>query len=472
MATIERDRGKIASIGAPLTMRGILKLPLASSLEKLRLRAYLILLLLDGLIIVGSLLAVGFFYDGDATSPATMAQINLFVPLYWTSALAVRAYSINALISLRFSQMRAIMAIVCAFTLAIFVAFFTKMSEELSRATAGLSIIVIAAATVWVREAIQPLISARFGSTGLNVLVFDDGGAPVELPHAWHIDTGEYRLRPDCNDPHMLDLLGLFMTNMDRVIVSCPQERRMDWAMVFKGSSISGEIVDPDVEALGVLGARRDYGFGSLVVSRGPLGLHQRAAKRAIDLAIAGSALFALAPVLLVVALLIRFEDGGPVLFRQQRQGRDNRLFWIYKFRSMRVERLDLHGTRSASRDDDRITRIGRFIRRSSIDELPQLLNVFCGEMSIVGPRPHAIGSLAGEKRFWEIDSRYLLRHSLKPGLTGLAQVRGLRGATDSEADLTNRLQADLEYLDGWSILRDVRIMFATLSVLAHDRAF
>jgi len=270
----------------------------------------------------------------------------------------------------------------------------------------------------------------------------------------------------------MLDLLGLFMTNMDRVIVSCPQERRMDWAMVFKGSSISGEIVDPDVEALGVLGARRDYGFGSLVVSRGPLGLHQRAAKRAIDLAIAGSALFALAPVLLVVALLIRFEDGGPVLFRQQRQGRDNRLFWIYKFRSMRVERLDLHGTRSASRDDDRITRIGRFIRRSSIDELPQLLNVFCGEMSIVGPRPHAIGSLAGEKRFWEIDSRYLLRHSLKPGLTGLAQVRGLRGATDSEADLTNRLQADLEYLDGWSILRDVRIMFATLSVLAHDRAF
>ena len=167
-----------------------------------------------------------------------------------------------------------------------------------------------------------------------------------------------------------------------------------------------------------------------------------------------------------------RFLYRPAILFRQQRQGRSNRLFWIYKFRSMRVERNDLAGTRSASRDDDRITRVGRFIRRSSIDELPQLFNVLRGEMSIVGPRPHAIGSLAGTKRFWEVDPRYLLRHSLKPGLTGLAQVRGLRGATDTEADLRNRLQADLEYLDGWTILRDLRIVLGTIRVLVHDRAF
>jgi len=90
----------------------------------------------------------------------------------------------------------------------------------------------------------------------------------------------------------------------------------------------------------------------------------------------------------------------------------------------------------------------------------------------VVGPRPHAIGSLAGEKRFWEVDPRYLLRHSLKPGLTGLAQIRGFRGATDTEEDLANRLQADLEYLDGWTVWRDVQIMFATVKVLVHDRAF
>jgi lipopolysaccharide/colanic/teichoic acid biosynthesis glycosyltransferase len=100
------------------------------------------------------------------------------------------------------------------------------------------------------------------------------------------------------------------------------------------------------------------------------------------------------------------------------------------------------------------------------------LINVLRGDMSIAGPRPHALGSLAGTKRFWEVDPRYNQRHSLKPGLTGLAQVRGFRGATDTEADLSGRLQADLEYLDGWTIWRDVQIMFATFTVLIHDRAF
>ena len=472
MATIEYDSSDATLLGARSPIRRVFKLPLAPSLEKLRLRAYIVMLLLDGLIIVSSFLTIDFIYNGSPIQQTTLAQINIFVPLYWNAALIIRVYSIDALTSLRFSQMRAVMAILIAFTLALFVAFFTKSSDMISRLATGLGIVVVAVALVWLRALLQPRIRARFGSTAQNVLVFNDGGAPVVMPHAWHIDTADHRLRPDSKDPHMLDLLGMFMTNMDRVIVTCPRERRMSWALVFKGSNISGEIVDLEVEAMGVLGARRDHGIGSLVVSRGPLGLRERAAKRAVDVSIAGSALILLAPLLLLVALLIRLEDGGQALFRQQRQGRNNRLFWIYKFRSMRVERLDLTGARSTSKNDDRITRIGRFIRRSSIDELPQLINVIRGDMSIVGPRPHAIGSLAGERRFCEVDSRYLLRHSLKPGLTGLAQIRGLRGATDSEADLTSRLQADLEYLDGWTMLRDVRIIFSTLSVLSHDRAF
>ena len=119
-----------------------------------------------------------------------------------------------------------------------------------------------------------------------------------------------------------------------------------------------------------------------------------------------------------------------------------------------------------------RVTRVGAFLRKSSIDELPQLFNVLKGDMSLVGPRPHAIGSLAGNKLFWEVDQRYWHRHSLRPGLTGLAQIRGLRGATDHESDLSSRLQSDLEYLVGWTIFRDVRILFATVGVLVHDRAF
>jgi lipopolysaccharide/colanic/teichoic acid biosynthesis glycosyltransferase len=255
-------------------------------------------------------------------------------------------------------------------------------------------------------------------------------------------------------------------------MVSCPRESRAAWALVFKSANVSGEIVEPEVNNLGVIGARRERGYGALIVASGPLGFRARAIKRGLDLALAGGALLALSPLLILVAALVKLEDGGPVFFVQKRTGRGNRFFPIFKFRSMRVEKLDAAGARSASKDDDRITRIGRLIRRTSIDELPQIFNVLRGEMSIVGPRPHAIGSLAGDKLFWEVDHRYWLRHSLKPGLTGLAQVRGLRGATDTETDLANRLQADLEYLDGWTIWRDIRIIMNTLVVLVHDRAF
>ena len=131
-----------------------------------------------------------------------------------------------------------------------------------------------------------------------------------------------------------------------------------------------------------------------------------------------------------------------------------------------------LSGARSTGRHDDRVTRVGRFIRAHSLDELPQLFNVLRGEMSIVGPRPHALGSRAEDKLFWDIDTSYWHRHAVKPGLTGLAQVRGYRGATETVSDLSNRLQADLEYLSGWSLWRDIAIIFATFRVLIHRNAY
>ncbi|MGJ3628242.1 sugar transferase [Sphingomonas sp. MMS24-JH45] len=116
--------------------------------------------------------------------------------------------------------------------------------------------------------------------------------------------------------------------------------------------------------------------------------------------------------------------------------------------------------------------RVGRIIRATSVDELPQLLNVLLGSMSIVGPRPHALGSLAGQQLFWEVDERYWHRHVLKPGITGLAQVRGFRGATHLRSDLTQRLHADLEYVVDWSVLRDLAILISTFRVLVHRNAF
>jgi lipopolysaccharide/colanic/teichoic acid biosynthesis glycosyltransferase len=127
---------------------------------------------------------------------------------------------------------------------------------------------------------------------------------------------------------------------------------------------------------------------------------------------------------------------------------------------------------RSTSREDPRVTPFGRFIRATSIDELPQLFNVVTGSMSIVGPRPHALGSTAENDLFWAIDTRYFHRHAVKPGITGLAQVRGFRGATERRDDLTNRLHSDLEYLAGWTVWRDLRIIAQTFAVLAHRNAF
>lgn len=447
-------------------------LPLGPSLERRRPQMYLMFMVGDAVGIALAFVAVAIALAHSMFREVPSDAMVLFVPIYWTLALYMRVYSVKALIEPRFAQLRVVYALCGTVVALTLLAYLARTPLTYGRAGLGFCVLAAMLVLVALRSVMRPLVLRRCGPTAENVLIINDGGAPVRVPRAWIVDARAHNLRPDACDPHMLDRLGLFMTNMDRVLVTCPPERRAAWAMIFKGSNICGEIVDPDVQALGAVGARRSHGFGTLVVSIGPLSKQARGVKRAMDIVIAGSAILFLLPLLVLIGTLIRLEDGGPVFFRQQRQGRNNRLFWIYKFRSMRVLQADQAGTRSASRDDDRITRIGRFIRRTSIDELPQLINVLRGDMSVVGPRPHAIGSLAGNKRFWEVDPRYLLRHSLKPGLTGLAQVRGLRGATDSESDLTYRLQADLEYLDGWTVLRDIKIILSTIRVLVHHRAF
>ncbi|MFZ2980098.1 MAG: sugar transferase, partial [Sphingobium sp.] len=244
------------------------------------------------------------------------------------------------------------------------------------------------------------------------------------------------------------------------------------WTMLLRGANINGEIIASEFAASGVLGVSVFCGHNTHQVSRGPLCTVNRAKKRILDLSLTVPILILLAPLLIIVALAIKVESTGPVLFQQNRMGRGNRVFKIMKFRSMRTDMSDSSGERSASRDDDRVTRVGRLIRATSIDELPQLINVLLGDMSLVGPRPHALGSRAGNQLFWEIDEKYWIRHCLKPGITGLAQVRGYRGATDVPDDLINRLGADLEYIDSWTLSREIVILLRTLKVIVHRNAF
>lgn len=364
------------------------------------------------------------------------------------------------------------LALAAAVMVVLFFAFYARFNEHFSRAIISFGFILSSAVMVWLRLQMRSFVRWRCGAHVINRLVIDDGGPAVDNLATYAVNAAGFGLRPALDDPHALDRIGMVLRHADLVVVSCVPERRKAWAMVLKGANVEGEVIDATVAELGARGARTLDGHGLLSVSSGPLGLRSRAMKRLLDVSVAGLVLLLLSPLLALVALAIVMEDRGPVFFIQKRLGRGNRFFRMYKFRSMRVDRSDADGTVSASRSDDRITRVGRFIRSTSIDELPQLINVLLGDMSLVGPRPHAIGSQAGDKLFWEVDQRYWQRHALKPGITGLAQVRGWRGATDTEHDLAGRLDADLEYLRGWSLWRDIRILVATVRVLVHDRAF
>lgn len=446
--------------------------PLLPSLERRRLQCYLALMLGDAASLLAGCFLTGYLYLGGYGARQGLLFAQLAMPLFLTIATYNGAYSILALRRPSTGIRRALAALLLAMIAVLFISYYARTNQNISRIITATGIVVSGLIVVWTRLQMRAFVDWRCGRHVVNELVIEDGGPPTDGLGTFRIAAARFDLVPALDDPHALDRIGLVLRNADRVLVSCPPERRAAWAMVLKGANVEGEVIDQSVVDLGARGARVVQGYGLLAVSHGPLGLRDRVLKRLFDVVVASLALTVLSPVLILTALAIKLEDGGPVLFVQRRLGRGNRFFRIWKFRSMKVARSDADGNVSASQGDDRITRIGRFIRRTSIDEVPQLFNVLSGAMSLVGPRPHAIGSQAGDKLFWEVDQRYWLRHALKPGITGLAQVRGWRGATDTERDLTGRLQADLEYLSGWSLLRDIRILVATARVLVHDRAF
>ena len=193
-------------------------------------------------------------------------------------------------------------------------------------------------------------------------------------------------------------------------------------------------------------------------------------AKRLADLMMSLVMLATASPVMLLVALAIKLDSRGPVLFRQQRHGFNNEIFNVFKFRSMTVMESEPGTVVQATKGDRRVTRVGRFLRRTSLDELPQLFNVVIGDMSVVGPRPHAIQH---NTQYAEIISEYYARHNVKPGITGWAQVNGLRGETDTEEKMRRRVEYDLYYIEHWSLLFDLKIVLMTaVSVWFQDTAY
>ncbi|MEM7364149.1 MAG: undecaprenyl-phosphate glucose phosphotransferase [Pseudomonadota bacterium] len=285
----------------------------------------------------------------------------------------------------------------------------------------------------------------------------------------------------ESSDPPDVPVLGT-LDNLDDVIRE-HRIRRVYLTLAMTDSqqiqSLSIELVNrnidviwaPDIFNMNLLNysIKELAGVPLIGLSETPLVGGRALAKNLMDIVLASLAIIALAPLLIVTALAVKLTSKGPVFFMQKRHGWDGEIFEVYKFRSMIVhEETEGHLTQ-ARRDDDRITAIGRFIRRTSIDELPQLLNVLQGDMSLVGPRTHAV---AHNEVYSEQIKSYMLRHRIKPGLTGLAQVNGFRGETETLDKMEGRVNFDLAYINNWNLALDVEIMIRTIFVLFSKNAY
>jgi len=195
--------------------------------------------------------------------------------------------------------------------------------------------------------------------------------------------------------------------------------------------------------------------------------------KWVFDKSVALVALIVLSPIMVATAIAIKLESKGPIIFRQKRHGFNNELIEVYKFRSMYTDRSDANASKLVTKDDPRVTKVGRFIRKTSLDELPQFFNVLQGRLSVVGPRPHALQAKADNRLYYDAVEGYFARHKVKPGITGWAQINGWRGETDTVDKIMQRVQFDLHYIENWSILLDIYIVLMTpIRLLNSENAY
>ncbi|MPT47500.1 MAG: exopolysaccharide biosynthesis polyprenyl glycosylphosphotransferase [Sphingobium sp.] len=447
------------------------------SKESARLRLYMLGLVLDmwamlACFILANWLVLGSPW-GEPGKPHGIAMFTILAPIYALLAINSGAYGIRMLGRVSSSSAHAIMALAQAVLVALVLVFFAKSGQQLSRLTfvVGSSLSVLG--LIATRVVVTGLSRRMLGDMPVMELFIADGVPIPPLPaRVTVLDARAIGLDPARQDAEMAAKLALAVGGAEHVVVSCPVDRMEYWSIALKSLSARGEILVPELARFAPARGGTFQHQPTVIVAGGPLDFRDRIIKRIFDVVVSGAAIIFLSPVLIGTAIAVKLSSPGPVFFRQSRLGRDARPFRIFKFRSMRTDMSDFQADKLTQRDDPRVTRVGAFIRRTSLDELPQLFNVLLGDMSIVGPRPHAAGAKAADALYWEVDQRYWARHCIKPGITGLAQIRGYRGNTEVYEDLILRLQSDLEYVTDWSIWRDIKIMVKTFRVLVHDKAY
>lgn len=404
------------------------------------------------------------------------------------------AYDVECHFSLRSAWQRVTTSWILTGLFLITIGFLLKISDEFSRGWAATWFVTTtvmlagtrAAMTIWVRRLKgQGIFNSRvaiYGASaqGQKLAQYIRGNSRLTITLVGFFDD-----RRDGRVPVMVDDLPVFGTSddlvamirdglIDQVIIALPWSASTRIQQVLQKFAMTPVRIRlaPDLASFAF--ARRPLVLlGDLPVItlfERPISGTDAIIKRIEDLVLTGIILTLVSPIMLLVALAVKLDSPGPILFRQPREGFNNRHFHVYKFRSMTTDQCETGEIRQATRDDKRVTRVGRIIRATSLDELPQLLNVLQGHMSLVGPRPHAPSTRAAGRLFHEVVHTYAARHKVKPGITGWAQVCGWRGETDTEEKLIRRLEHDLYYIENWSVGFDIYILLRTVGAVVFPK--
>jgi len=446
-------------------------------------------------------LAVYHFYvtnQGDGASWAAYAAVSATgAALTVIATQAIDGYQLETFKN----RLRQISKPAAALTVAVIIlliaGFFLKISFEFSRiwfvAWAGASL----AGIVGFRMMLSAYVFRLMSSGRLERrAVIVGGGEPAALlirqlesqPHSDIRICGIFDDRTDDRSPPVVSgypKLGTIaelvafgrMARIDMLIVTLPLSAEARVLQMLKRLWVLPVDIRLSAHTNKLRFRPRSYSYEGTIpfldVFERPIADWDAVTKRAFDLVAASALIVLLSPVMLATALAIRLDSRGPILFRQKRFGFNNEVIDVLKFRSMYHEMSDPDAKKVVTKGDPRVTRVGRFIRKSSIDELPQLFNVLKGDLSLVGPRPHAVHAHTANRLWDEVVDGYFARHRVRPGVTGWAQVNGWRGEVDDEEKIRQRVNHDLYYIENWSLLFDIQIMLMTpISLFKTENAY
>lgn len=461
-------------------------------------------------LVFGSILAIEFLVILAAISGATILYhystfgvipslvqykyAGTLVAVYFTLlSLGFRHHNTLQTQQLHLLLWRGVGTVALAFALFVSTLFLAKISDQYSRGSFIFQIIAVSITVctyryvlyLWLRTAIaNGVVEARrvvlIGSQDDHVNLINElktGGVrtvcSLPLPSAPAVDFGDDRsLLANSNIRSAMEICRAELPD-DILILARQKDLSYASRIAHRFSELPCNIHIAPIDDIKFLTRSQIAEFGlvkTLRSSKRPLSILDLSIKRIFDIVVAAAALLLLSPLLLTIALAIKIDSRGNILFRQPRHGYNNRVIRVFKFRSMVALGNDQEKFTSATENDSRITLVGRILRRTSIDELPQLLNVLLGEMSIVGPRPHATNH---NKMFEDQLLPFARRHNVKPGITGWAQVNGCRGPADTVERMQQRLEYDLYYIDKWSLFFDLKIILMTFfSKKAYMNAF